>query len=312
MGFQAICCLGTGLAANEALTTLTASDDSVVIRTWKQADVAYVVGSIQREGWGHTKRDVERCWSLEPHGCFIAESENKAAGHVFSILYGRIGWIGLLIVNPEKRGSGIGAALMEAAIDFLEKNGAETIKLEAVEKAAPLYRRLGFADEFDSLRYCGVPKRTVQQDRKRIVSPMQESDLLGTAEFDARHFGANRLRVLRELHSDFAQYCFVARENQHLKGYIMARKTLNGLWIGPWVCGDFRAAELLLDVLVESLSEEAGSLRLGFPASNQNARRLVEERGLRLVGKSIHMTRGDRKNQSDMTYIYGIGGPEKG
>lgn len=292
--------------------TLTASDDSVVIRKWKQADLAYVAGSIQREGWGHTKRDVERCWSLQPHGCFIAESENKAAGHVFSISYGRIGWIGLLIVNPEKRGSGIGAALMEAAIEFLEKNGSEEIRLEAVEKAAPLYRRLGFADEFDSLRYCGMPKRTIQQNTKRIVSPMEESDLLKIAEFDAQHFGASRLPVLRKLHSDFAQYCFAAKENQRLKGYIMARKTLDGLWIGPWVCSDFRAAELLFDVLIESLPGEAGSLRLGFPASNQNARKLVEELGLRLVGKSIHMTRGDRKNQGDMTHIYGIGGPEKG
>jgi ribosomal protein S18 acetylase RimI-like enzyme len=283
-----------------------------VIRTWKQADLAYVAESIQREGWGHTKRDVERCWNLEPRGCFIAESENTIVGHVFSILFDKIGWIGLLIVHPERRGLGLGAALMKAAIDFLERNGAETIKLEAVEKAAPLYRRLGFADEFDSLRYCGMPKRTVQQNRKRIVSPMEESDLLEIAEFDAQHFGANRFSVLRELHGDFAEYCFAARENKRLEGYVMARNTLNGLWIGPFVCSDLRAAELLFDAFIESLPKESRGLRLGFPASNQNARKLVEELGLQLAGKSIHMIRGDRKNQGDMTHIYGIGGPEKG
>jgi predicted N-acetyltransferase YhbS len=107
------------------------SEGSFVIRTWKQTDLTGVVGSVQREGWGHARRDVERCWNLEPNGCFIAESEDKPVGHIFSVLFGEIGWIGLLIVNPEKRGKGIGGALMEATINYLEENGARTIKLEA-------------------------------------------------------------------------------------------------------------------------------------------------------------------------------------
>jgi hypothetical protein len=68
----------------------------------------------------------------------------------------------------------------------------------------------------------------------------------------------------------------------------------------------------LFDAFIESLPKESRGLRLGFPASNQNARKLVEELGLQLAGKSIHMVRGDRKNQGDMTHIYGLGGPEKG
>jgi len=291
--------------------TLEPLRKSIMIRRWTGADIDYVSESVSREGWGHTRRDVERCWKLEPNGCFIAESENKPVGHVFSVIYGKIGWIGLLIVNPEKRGLGIGAALMEAAISYLEERGARAIKLEAVEKAAPLYRRLGFVDEFDSLRFCGMPKHKDQPRRKGIVSLIRENDILEIAEFDAQHFGANRLSVLKSLHSDFSQYCFAAKENQHVEGYIMARKTLDGLWIGPWVCND-SLAQLLSSTLFESMRKEAGYLRLGFPALNENARKLVEESGFQLVGKSIHMIRGDRKNQGDVTRIYGIVGPEKG
>jgi len=288
------------------------SSGPFVIRTWTQADLAYVAESVQREGWGHTWRDVERCWNLEPNGCFIAESDNKPAGHVSSVSYDKIGWIGLLIVNPEKRGLGIGAALMKAATNYLERNGAKTIKLEAAKKAAPLYRRLGFVDEFDSLRYCGTPEYKAQPGRKGMVSPISENEICEIAEFDAQHFGANRLRVLKSLHNDFSQACFVARENQRIEGYIMARGMLDEIWIGPWVCAEFQVAQFLFSTLFESMRQEAPCLRLGFPALNVNARKLVEELGLQLVDKSIHMIRGDRKNQGDVTRIYGIGGPEKG
>jgi GNAT superfamily N-acetyltransferase len=291
---------------------LTQSDDSVTIRTWKQADLGYITESIQKEGWGHARRDVERCWSLEPKGCFVAESNGDLAGHVFSVLFGEIGWIGLLIVNPKKRGIGVGAALMEAAISYLESKGAKAIKLEAVAEAAPLYRRLGFVDIFDSLRFRGVPQRNEKPRRTVNASVMHEADIDEIAEFDAKCFGANRLSILRSLYGDFPQYCFHTKGNRCTNGYIMARKTLNGLWFGPWVCTDSHVAELLFSRLLEATEKDAKDLRLGFPAVNTNATKLVEKHGFHLVGKSIHMIRGNRENQGDMTCIYGIGGPEKG
>jgi len=293
--------------------TLTRSGDPVVIRTWKQADLAYIAESIRKEGWGHTKRDAERCWSLEPRGCFVAESDGRLVGHVFSVLFNEIGWIGLLIVNPKKRGIGVGTALMEAAINYLEDRGARTIKLEAVAEAASLYRRLGFVDVFDSLRFRGMPQRNGKKAlRIETVSVMREADIDGIAEFDAKCFGSNRLSVLKSLHNDFPQYCFCAKENQRTDGYVMARKTLNGLWLGPWVCIDSQVAELLFSKLLEAIEEDGKDMRLGFPAVNTSAIKLVEKYGFRLVGKSIHMIRGDRKNQGDLACIYGIGGPEKG
>ena len=293
--------------------TLTRSDDSVAIRTWKRVDLAYITESIQREGWGHAKRDVERCWSLEPNGCFVAESDGDLVGHVFSVLFGEIGWIGLLIVNPEKRGIGVGAALMEAAINYLEDRGARTVKLEAVGEAAPLYRRFGFVDAFDSLRFRGIPQRSGKKPRKiETVSVIDEADIDEIAEFDARCFGANRLSILKSLHSDFPQYCFYAKENQRTNGYIMARKTLNGLWLGPWVSIGSQVAELLFSKLLEAIEEDGKDMRLGFPAVNTSAIKLVEKHGFHMVGKSIHMIRGDRENQGDLACIYGIGGPEKG
>ena len=133
--------------------------EAVSVRAWTESDVECVFQSVARERWGHSRRDVERCWCLEPHGCFVAELESEPVGHVSTICYGKLGWIGLLIVNPEKRGRGIGTTLMQKAVDYLKQAGAETLKLEAEETAVPLYRSLGFKEEFDSLRFIGRPNR---------------------------------------------------------------------------------------------------------------------------------------------------------
>ncbi len=76
-----------------------------------------------------------------------------------SFLYGEVGFIGNLIVAPETRGGGVGAALMKKAIERLTSEGAGTIRLDGVQKAIPLYERLGFKGEYWSLRYNGVASK---------------------------------------------------------------------------------------------------------------------------------------------------------
>ncbi len=286
---------------------------SVIIRRWTSADIDYVYESVNREGWGHTKRDVERCWKLEPNGCFITEFQNKPIGHVFSIRYGKIGWIGLLIVNPERRGQGVGFVLMETAVNYLRKAGAETIRLDAVEGAVPLYRRLGFVEEFDSLRF----RKQLRQNevpglkRERTLQ-MRDDDIANVAQFDAPHFGANRLAVLQSVYRDYPQLCFVAKEEGEIAGYVMARQMQNRFWIGPWVCLNSQTARHLFDTLIGTIEAKDFELRVGLPVLNMSGRELMEKLGFQLTGKSTHMVLGNKGNQGAVTNVFGIGGPEKG
>jgi len=292
---------------------MTRLSESAVIRSWTRADIACVSESVNREGWGYTRLDVERCWKLEPNGCFIAEFKSKPIGHVFSICYGRTGWIGLLIVNPERRGQGIGSVLMQTAIDHLQRAGAETVRLDAAEKAVPLYKRLGFIEEFYSLRFRGQLQQKESPQREREFSfPMRQDDLVDVAGFDAKHFGANRLPVLRSLYRDYPKWCFVAREKHCIVGYVMARRIQNGFWIGPWVCLNAETAQYLVGALTEAFKGEDVELRVGLPAPNTKGRMILEKLGFQLTSRSIHMVLGNRKNEGNVTHIYGIGGPEKG
>lgn len=288
-----------------------------LIRLWTELDIDYVAESVQREGWGHTRRDVERCWLYEPNGCFIAEAGGRRVGHVFSIRYDSAGWIGLLIVDPKAREKGIGKMLMENAISYLQKSGAEMIRLEAVERAVPLYRRLGFKEESDSLRFqrkvdqINAPKRTKEAEMHGGIRLMQKDDIETVARFDSRYFGANRQRVLKRLYEDNPQLCFIAEKKGNPSGYIMARKVREAYWIGPWISEDSETAESLFRVCVGALGDET-ELRLGMPAPNSDGVSLMEKLDFELTGKSVRMVLGERQHAVHTSGVYGIGGPEKG
>lgn len=285
----------------------------VLIRLWAERDISYIAESIQHEGWRHTRNDVDRCWRYEPKGCFIAEVQGKLVGHVFSIRYGKTGWIGLLIVNPEERGKGVGKMLMQNAIAYLQEAGAETIRLEAVEKAIQLYSRLGFKEEFDSLRF---RKKLKREDEPKInlrtgIRRIQREDFEDVSKFDSQYFGSGRRHVLQSLYEDNPQLCYIAKEDRKTRGFIMGRKTQAAHWIGPWISQDSETAEGLLNAFIDALEEET-ELRLGMPALNTEGVSLMRELNFELTGKSVRMVLGKQQHKGDLEGVYGIGGPEKG
>jgi len=289
----------------------------VTVRVWEQTDIDYVEKSLEQARWGYTRRDVERCWQYEPNGCFIAEINQKPVGHVFSINYGKMGWIGLLIVREEHRNRGIGTLLTQRAIEYLQKVGVETIRLEAAQRAVPLYKRLGFIEEFDSLRFSKQLKQKEDlrlHGQEMVVHRIKEKDLENIVKFDSKYFGANRLRVLRSLFEDNPQNCFVAKEKQEITGYIMSRQIPNAYRIGPWVCTKHysKVAGDLLLTCIDSIVEKETELRIGMPTPNTNGIELMENLGFQLVGKSMRMVWGKHKHKGDIKGIYGIAGPEKG
>jgi len=288
----------------------------VVIRQLTKDDVNFVLRLTRQEDWKeYTPLDIVRYLECEPNGCFMAEDRGKPVGHVFSISYRKAGWIGLLIVHPDHRGRGVGTMLMITAINYLKRIGIETIRLEAVPEAVRLYQRLGFVEEFDSLRFYKEQKRerVHAQSLRKEAFTVQEKDLEKLARFDSEYFGTNRLKVLERLYRDYPQNCLAAREGRRIIGYIVGRKTLKGYWVGPWVCNPTRldVAKRLFLSCVEALDRK-GELRLGMPAVNTSGIRLMRDLGFRQVSKSVRMVWGKHEYSGKPEGVFGIGGPEKG
>jgi len=282
------------------------------IRPFKDEDIDFAYKLNVMEQWDDTRNDIKRMFNGEPNGCFIAEIKSKPVGHVFSISYGRLGWTGLLIVKPEYRRRGIGTLLTRRAMDYLLSCKVETIKLEAVAAIADLYRRLGFADEYDSLRFTGVSRKITSLPSHRI-NTLKIEGIKQLTKFDAEYFGANRTKVLHRLYQENPQLCFVSRIGSRIVGYIMFRKTKSGYRIGPWVCNPENpqvARELLMECM-ETIGHNA-KLYVGVPAMNEVAVEILQDFDFRQYSQSIHMHFGEKLETERADGVFAIGGPEKG
>lgn len=283
-----------------------------LIRPFKDGDIDFAYELDVSEQWNDTRKDIERMFNYEPNGCFVAEIDGEPVGHVFSINYGRLGWIGLLIVKSEYRRRGIGTLLTKKAIDYLLGRKVKTIKLEAEPTLANLYRKLGFFDEYDSLRFRRVSEKTTSMSR-HCVSLLKKKEITKLAEFDAEYFGANRIKVLNGLYQDYSQLCFISYERSRIIGYVMCRESETGYNVGPFVCTpeNPQVAQRLLMKCVDVIGQNE-KIHVGVPAVNRAAVGILYDLGFNQYSMSIRMYLGEKLKNERLDGVFSIGGPMKG
>ncbi len=258
-------------------------------------------------GWGMTAEDFSRLTRFSPDGNFVASIDGVDVGMVTTTSYGKVAWIGNLIVDPQLRGRGIGAALMVHAMNHLKSRGVKSIRLDGVPLAIPLYKRLGFRDEYWSMRYMGeaLPHPVTG------VEHMRKGDLDDVADLDLSCFNTPRRGHLEYVYGLSPGLCFTARERGRLVGYIMAREGSDRVKVGPWICEPgHRAAEMLLYAV---MNRRPGQMVwVGFPEGNSHSREILTGNGFREIPSSLRMCHGDHGDREKVEAVYGLGGPDKG
>jgi ribosomal protein S18 acetylase RimI-like enzyme len=311
----------------------------VAIRRFTANDVAFALAQTSREGWDTTRGVFEICLLHDPGGCFIAEGDGRQVGMATTTAYRYSGWIGNLIVPPEHRQKGIGSQLMDHAIDHLTKQGIRTLRLEADPPGVKLYRRLGFVDEFESLRFRLEPDRarrsperaekrneadprasggavtegspstvadgarSVRQSGCGRVRPLSEADLPAVAAFDLDRFGDTRSELLR-LFLRKAKAAYVVHDGRWVRGYAMTSSSPQGIRLGPWVATDLEPARMLLHAMLADVPGE--TVAVGIPCVNTTAVELLESEGFRKTPSSLRMRRGRPICSGTPQRIYGI------
>lgn len=90
----------------------------------------------------------------------LATVDGVPMGSARLLVAGEVGKIGRVCVLPEARGTGLGAAVMEAAIAELRRqSGVTKAKLGAQTHALGFYERLGFVAEGPVYDDAGIPHR---------------------------------------------------------------------------------------------------------------------------------------------------------
>ena len=164
-------------------------------------------------------------------GVYWLKKMTRPIGICIATDYGSSGFIGELIVRPDARGRGVGAALLNHAVRILKTRGVETVYLDGVLKAVQLYERNGFQKVCRSWRFSGdlAGKLSLR------VKHMGAGDIDQVIELDKRSFGVDRGFFLRRRLELFPELSYVLLRYNTVIGFILGREGKDWAAAGPWV-----------------------------------------------------------------------------
>lgn len=245
------------------------------------SDVPNALALSRAVDWDQTAEDWLLAIEVNPDGCFAMENEGAVVATTTSIRYGTdLAWVGMVLTHPEFRGRGFARALMRQVLDHL--SDVETIKLDATEMGATLYRQFGFVDECAIERWRGHGRGT-PADAQSFAYPA----------FDMEAFGADRGALLERLAKIEAASLADA--------FAMGR----GNRFGPCVSRSKDAAVMLAKWYLARHPGES-TVWDSFPENN-----LAKGLGFELSRRLTRMTRG-RSLESNRALIYAGAGFEFG
>ena len=274
-----------------------------MIRYFGHDDLAFADKQKEREGWAASRDQFKIYLELDPDGCFVAMSDDQPVGMVTATSFGRSGWIGNLIVEPDFRNRGIGRSLMGRAIESLRGKGATTLRLEADPPGVPLYRKLGFVDEFESCRLRLPGSIDKPGFDAPAVEPMTTGDLDEVAALDTEIVGPKRGRFL-ELKFLAAQLALVRRRDGKIVGSLLASPSNQGFRIAPCAALEHEDARCLIDAAISAAS--GAPVLIGLPALNTAGLDMLREMGFEKAPSSLRMRLGPAIDAGDPTRVFAI------
>jgi ribosomal protein S18 acetylase RimI-like enzyme len=256
-------------------------------------------------GWNQTRADWERFLAASPDGCFVAEFQGRVVGTSATIVYeGRFAWIGMVVVDPELRGNGMGTALLKLAIEYLDARKVPCMKLDATPQGKILYEKYGFVGEYEIERWL-LARETPAKGPERVSNAME--DVLSV---DREIFGADRSMLLRAIGNGAPEFPLVVREGSEITGFAFGRRGTIADHLGPWMARSRDAAERLLDEFLNVSDRDR--IFVDCLCSNPWAVPLVKERGFELSRPLTRMFRGRNEYPGQHGYLCAILGPEFG
>jgi GNAT superfamily N-acetyltransferase len=271
------------------------------------ADIAAGMRLKDIAGWNQTSTDWERFLRASPEGCFVAEVDGKVVGTATTMVYeGHLAWIGMVLVDPDYRGRGIGTELLEKTIDHLDAHRIPTMKLDATPQGKPIYARLGFAAEYEIERW-ELRRAAEAATAPAASAPAGLEEIL---RVDREVFGADRGDLLRSLDREAPEFTLMTSSPGHLTGYALGRRGSRADHLGPWMARDEASARDLLDRFLRCSGRE--SVFVDCLKENPCTRQLVRSRGFEFSRPLTRMYRGPNTHPGQPELLCAALGPEFG
>lgn len=203
--------------------------------------------------------------------------------------------IGMVIVNNEYRGLGLGKKATQKCIDSVSQN--TSIMLISTEDGKPLYEKLDFITVDYVHKYLSdnyIPTKLFN-NREISLEKYSEKDINEIIALDSAAFGDKRRKLLLNRINQSKQCLVVRNLKGRIIGFGLSILGPVNLLIGPIVAPDSQTAALIIDGLVLN---HQGKLRIDVPSSNDGLMLFLEKSGFVKVGNPPIMI----KNSINMPY----------
>jgi GNAT superfamily N-acetyltransferase len=288
----------------------TEKEMPVHLRRMELSDMDGLMKLKNAEGWNQLEKDWALLISYKESVNLVAVLDKRIVGSVTALNYNKkVAWIGMMLVDKDYRGRGIGKQLMLAVMAKLK--GCESIKLDATPAGRPLYLKLGFKDEYTLYRVTHPSvSRIPLHDGQMEAEKIQGDDLPEVAAFDKEVFGADRTELITGLYESYPELAWLIRENNRLAGFCLGRPGQNFTQIGPVDSASDKHATALIRSAVNQITGHP--VVLDIPANKSDTMHWLEAYGFKAQRpfERMYLKVNPHPGRTDNVYL--IAGPELG
>lgn len=259
----------------------------IILRPMRQADCLAGYRLTQQLHWPHRVEDWQEALRLGDGT--VAEYEGQLVGTALSWRWGAE-WasLGLVVVDAEFQGQGIGRRLLEQRVAAL---GERQLRLHATVAGLPLYQSLGFTavgetQQFQTACLTAVPR--VEEKAGQRLRLAREEDLPDLTEQDRQANGLVRPALVSDLfrHAEL----WVLEEGERIVGWGGSRRFGRGWTLGPVIAWRLPDAQRIIAQLMQDRMGDF--VRIDTHAS-QGLGEWLSRCGLMQVDAPVVMVRGE-------------------
>ena len=226
----------------------------VILRSMHYNDIEVVMHLKNEEGWNQTEKDWELLIKNPHNTCLVAEYKQKVIGTATAINYSdEVAWIGMVLVDRNYRGQGVSKLLLADLMKKLEQ--CKSIKLDATAAGLPVYKKMGFVNEYSICRFTNSSLKNSSTGKYEISpEPVQTKDIPEIVKFDKLIFGVERTSLINFLIENYPDKAWLLKKNNQIAGYALGRDGTRFNQIGPVSALTTNDAKILIAEALKNLT----------------------------------------------------------
>jgi GNAT superfamily N-acetyltransferase len=299
---------------------VTAAEARLDFRDMTEVDLEGGLRLSRASGWNQTIEDWWLLFSLGPGLFRVGVEDGRVVASGGAVRYGdALAWICMILVDPARRGRGIGTRIFDDVLDRTEAlvrtDGLRVVGLDATPAGHGLYAQRGFRDAGGIVRMrvgsdlesCSGEQGRIQ-DLTPYVRPLATEDLPAVLARDREVFGADRGAVLRWAFATAPELAWVVRRDG-TTAYCFGRHGDHSDQVGPLVAED---PALARDLLAACLSRPRSRPLVVDARTDPAWLPVLAGMGFREQRPFTRMYRGDARPAGQPALELAVLGPEFG